>query len=488
MRSYEMILTALNLATLVLLVVVPRPTRKLLGVLCAISVSAFLLHASLEGIRIEMTLVYLLGLIPVIAWFRMTWEREVKKRRSGVFYWVRRVTGLLAALIYVVVAVVIPAYAFPVFTFEKLTGPYKVGTEIRYWVDSTREQVHAKEPGTERELPIQIWYPADPEIEGTRKPYIDHPGIFEKAISQNQKMPGLFYSSLKLVQTHSISDVPLAGRQDKYPVIIFSHGNTGWPGQNTYLVEQLASHGYIVVGVEHAGSANVSVLSDGRVIPYYPDAGQTLDNGAFDRLVDEVWIKDIRFVLDELERLNVKDVRNRFVGHLDLDRIGMIGYSLGGATTVQILLTDGRVKAGINMDGGFYGKERVEGGINRPFMLMSADSTFSKDGMTDEQLSQLGLTKGDYAATIDELLTRQKHAATGGNYVLTIKNTDHSSFSDLPLYSPLMTWLQGGDARKVHRLVNDFALTFLDQSLKGKPSAMLKDSVGGHADYMLKRE
>jgi len=245
------------------------------------------------------------------------------------------------------------------------------------------------------------------------------------------------------------------------------------------LTEQLASQGYIVVGVEHAGGTNATVFPDGTVMPFYADAGQKLDNGAFDRLADEVWVPDVKFVLDKLEALGnsakipagegTSEAFERFAGRMDLDRLGIVGYSLGGAAAVQTLLGDDRLKAGIDMDGGFYGSLRALNGIGRPFMLIQSERTYAPDAMSDEQLAAVGATREQYEATVGELLKRQARAADGGNYVLTLRHTDHTSFSDAPLYSPLLSAASGLDARGAHRVIETYTTAFFDKYLKGKP-------------------
>ncbi|AWB44919.1 acetylhydrolase [Paenibacillus sp. CAA11] len=486
MRPLEIALAVINFAILAWLLFYPKKAKRMLLAGFAISVAATLLQCLMESLRWEMTFVYVIGILPLAVWIRRKgWRRsdkesnEPRQRRSKAGFILRIVGAVLLAG----VGIVVPT-TFPVFSFSPLDGPYKIGTVSYLWTDSSREQVHTG-PGTQRELMVQIWYPADANATGETAPYVEHPAIFTKAISKNQGLPEMFYSSLKLVKTHSIPGVALANHEAKYPVIVYSHGNMGWRSQSTFLTESLVSHGYIVIAIDYVGSSNVTVFPDGRVFKYFPDAGHTLGNSEFDRLVDQVWIKDTKFVLDQIEQLNTHDKDGRFTGRLDLDRIGMLGYSLGGATTVQTMLTDERVKAGINMDGGFFGKHRAINGLNHPFMLISADSTFTSDAVSDKELQRLNKTRADYEATISELMERQKHAADGGNYVLTVKRSDHTSFSDFPLYSPLLSRLQGIAPQENHRVIKKFVLAFFDEKLKGASSSTLQEALGDHSDYKL---
>lgn len=487
MRTFECILAVINILNFSWLVLYRKKTQKMLLISFAISAVATIIQWFTEGIRWEMTPIYIMALFPLISLAKIkVFKRTGKEEKKSLFGRIKYVFAAILSLLFIVVAVAVPSFAFPVFSFEKLTGPYKVGTVTYHWTDKSREQVHAAASGTHRELMVQVWYPADSNASGATAPYLDYPDISIKAMSENTNTPELFLTSLRHVQTNSILKADLAGNEPKYPVIVYSHGNMGWRGENTFQIEQLVSHGYIVIGIDHVGNSNVTVFPDGRIFNFYRDAGFILSNEAFDKLVDDVRTKDIKFVLDEIEKLNANDADGRFTNRLDLTRVGMLGYSLGGATAVQVLLTDDRVKAGINMDGGFFGKLRVDHGIKRPFLLMSSDPAFKT--MTDEQLKQIGKTREDFEEVKEDLRKREEHAADGGNYVLTIKRTNHTSFTGSHLFSPLFPIMDGVSAPgSTHRIMNDYTIAFFDQFLKGIPSELLKTSVGDHPDYVLKR-
>ena len=78
-------------------------------------------------------------------------------------------------------------------------------------------------------------------------------------------------------------------------------------------------------------------------------------------------------VIDALEVLDRVDPNGRFRGRLDLDRIGVVGYSLGGAIAMQLCWRDDRLKAAVNIDGWLF--DAAAGGwIEQPFMFISDDS------------------------------------------------------------------------------------------------------------------
>jgi predicted dienelactone hydrolase len=142
------------------------------------------------------------------------------------------------------------------------------------------------------------------------------------------------------------------------------------------LAEDLASHGYVVVGFDAPYRTQVVVFPDGREVlrarendpESAPDVGQ---DRRTDRLL-AAWVADTAFVLDQLGRLNAGDPPGKFTDRLDLTRVGVFGHSLGGATAAQFCHDDPRCKAGIDIDGAPRGGV-VQSGIRRPFMFLLSD-------------------------------------------------------------------------------------------------------------------
>ena len=78
-------------------------------------------------------------------------------------------------------------------------------------------------------------------------------------------IPKFLSRQATLVKTHAILDAPPA--EGQAPVLIFSHGYTGYIAQNTPQVEELASRGYVVASIGHTGEAAAVPFPDGRIIP-----------------------------------------------------------------------------------------------------------------------------------------------------------------------------------------------------------------------------
>ncbi|MBV9202289.1 MAG: family membership, partial [Alphaproteobacteria bacterium] len=238
-------------------------------------------------------------------------------------------------------------------TLPMPTGPFAVGRTTYVWSDVEQKDPMAPQPGTKRELLAWIWYPAAP-----RQPsptYDDYlPGPWRRALDRQRGpvITQLLTRDLSRVHTHSIRDAEISPQQPSYPVVFMRAGLAALTIDYTSLAEDLASHGYVVVGFDAPYRSWIVVLPDGRVIPRAPQNDADLLSGPEQeqlatKLV-QAWAADTRFALDQLERLNASDASGRFLGRLDMRRVGMFGHSLGGATSLQFCHDDSRCKAGID--------------------------------------------------------------------------------------------------------------------------------------------
>ncbi len=93
------------------------------------------------------------------------------------------------------------------------------------------------------------------------------------ALSQGElHLPPFFLDHLALVKLPAYKDLKVAPSGKRYPIILFSHGWNGFNAQNTSQALQLASHGFVVVTVQHPYGAVVTVFNDGTIAKNNPAA------------------------------------------------------------------------------------------------------------------------------------------------------------------------------------------------------------------------
>ncbi|MFM0276711.1 peptidase [Paraburkholderia sediminicola] len=142
-------------------------------------------------------------------------------------------------------------------------------------------------------LVTTLWYPADPA-----RPELAH----------DLGEPGhpLFHGHPAVV------DAPLSSARAKYPLLVLSHGTGGSADSLDWLASALAAQGYIVAGTNHPGNNALEPMTrDGFMLWWEraTDASEVLDGVLADPMLGP---------------------------HVDRDRIGAVGFSLGGYTVLEL--------------------------------------------------------------------------------------------------------------------------------------------------------
>lgn len=376
-----------------------------------------------------------------------------------------------------------------IYEFPKLTGQYSVGTVSYYFKDVNRKEMHSLDGNDKRELLVQFWYPSQIEKHKAKMPYIFDSIPLLRREARNAcayYVPYFIFDCfITKVYTHSFFDAPISSDQSSYPVIIFSHGFGSLSNFNTSQVEELASHGYIVVGINHTYDCSLTIFPDGRIVTlnkkWEKSEVQYLNNSI------NLWIQDVSFVLNQLERVNENDPLKKFVGKLDFSKVGILGHSMGGATAAQACRLDQRIKAGINMDGPLFGKNATKG-FDKPFMFLLAEETLqmSKRPFTEQELSYRKMTKGDektvkhlYSDNIPILCGNIKNDV----YCVLLKGAGHYTFSDMPLLRKMSLILRYFNFNlvgtiepyKAIKITNSYVLEFFNKYLKQEKSPLLDE-------------
>lgn len=465
MRPLEALVFAFTFATLLASLPFKKPRPRLLIGLYTGSVAFVALQAVVEKNRWQLYPAYLILMLLTVPAF-LTWRRQheqiaSEKRRR----WPRIVAVVLGGLALGLSAVL--AALLPVFSFDTPTGPHKIGVTSYEWVDADRTDEHPKTPSGHRRLVVKVWYPAAPS-DAPHEPYLDKPHAegFARAV----KLPGFVLSHLSLVPTNARRDIALPAGNERFPVVLFSHGYPLTADSGTFAAEELASHGYVVVSINHTYDTAVVVFRDGTTAPVevVGDVGRI---NAVEKILGprvSVWVADARFVLNEITKLDATDPR--FKGRLDLEHVGYFGHSFGGAAAFATLAVDPRFKAAINMDGALFGVAS-QARPAQPFMLMNGDKLI----VTDSQLERTRATRKEVDTFLDGVeasWSASTAPAKGPRYRARFAGVSHLGFSDIALMIPVIA-SSSLPTPKAHRLINQYMLAFFEQYLKGQLSPLL---------------
>jgi dienelactone hydrolase len=408
----------------------------------AIVLLVVLIHLFVEQSHWQMIPAYMASIAIVVCGF------------EGIASTHRVITVICVLSAAMLLASVVLAIALPVFSLPRPSGPYPIGTVFRAWsrIHSDRE---SSKP-VQRRLTVQFWYPAQTAT-GKRSSY-------RAEVGQGLK------SHLRLVRTHSFVNAPILSSIEKLPVVLFSPGWKGHLTQNSVQFEMLASHGFVVVSVEHPPAEKLPADFD-------PSLEENLERYPLEA---RLRAEDISFVIDQLANSNCEDAGSLFASRLDTSRVGMFGYSFGGAVAAEACWLDDRLKAGINMDGMMFG-EAADAGVAQPFFFMSCDGPLP----SEDDLQCPDPRKRLHMQMIDLDIRRiHRSLARYGGYYLTIRGSAHSNYSDRPLYSPLKKLTDAGsiDVMTAFDIVNNYALAFFDQYLNGNRQDLLEQQSGRYPD------
>ncbi|GAA0629790.1 hypothetical protein GCM10010174_57690 [Kutzneria viridogrisea] len=255
-------------------------------------------------------------------------------------------------------------------TLPAPTGPHPLGTASFHLVDQARVDPW-QDSRPARELMIQLWYPALAADGHPAAPWMS-PGA-AAFFEQGQGIPS---GTLLLPVTHAHPAAPVDRGRCGRPVLLYSPGLRSDRSLGTALIEELASHGYLVVAIDHTYDADQVEFPGGRVETFAITGD--IDNALIAKAL-AVRTADTRFVLDQLTALNSghnTDVGRQtppptLAGAFDLSRVGILGHSLGGATAAAAIRADRRLRAGVNLDGSLL--PPVTAGTERPFLLFGSD-------------------------------------------------------------------------------------------------------------------
>jgi len=466
MRILEICIVFSELILLVLLWYKTPDKPRVFKSLFFVPLILLVAHAIFEGFRWQMGLAYgMAGILPVSVFIPWHAPKFFKIFLSFI--------GIL-----LIGTSVLLSYLLPVFHLPQPSGKFKVGTTYLHFQDKGRPELITKDTTDFRELMVRGWYPAEAGAQ-TTFPYM--PSELSGILAATKGLPGFILSHFNLIKTHATENAVVAGENASFPLIIFSHGYMSHSSMYTSLLESLASHGYIILSIDYTYETPLSIFPDGDLTYFDPIYTDVWKNASWDSVQASLegfrktqnldmkrqwvekylkyvpytqridrWAKDIKFVIDELQN-NTHLSDAPLFSKISPDKIGVMGHSVGGAASALACALDGRVKAGINLDGSQWGS-LMGNKINQPFLWMTAEKDPVVSGMDADAFIYKTTVENDF-------------------YHLSVAHATHTNFYDLSLWAnhPAITQTGTIEGHKVIGMINDCTQAFFDYYLKQKP-------------------
>ncbi|MDQ0175658.1 alpha/beta hydrolase [Bacillus chungangensis] len=345
-------------------------------------------------------------------------KTNTKKYKSSKIVW-KSIMMILAT-----VFVLAPAIVFPQNKSPKVTGDDDVETATYTYVDKNRMEKFT-DKRQNRFVNVEFWYPKN--LDGT------------------------------------------------YPLLVFSHGAYGIKASNTSTYTELASHGYVVVSIDHPYHSFYTRSEDGTVTMINTDFKREIDNmnkGVYsnEELYElyEKWMKlrtdDMNFVIDTILK-KAKSDQNPIYQHINTEKIGVFGHSMGGAASVGLGRERDDIRAVVNIDGPFFSELVYKKKIDDYVASSEAYTTPLLNIYSDDVWRQLE-SNSFYVAN------KPNNEHFKDVYTVHFQGAKHLSLTDLPLFSPILAnILQGGkadiDPYYCIETENELILKFFDYELKG---------------------
>ena len=323
-----------------------------------------------------------------------------------------------------------------------------------------------------RSVPFQILYPAS--TAGRAVPYVPDAEPVVAALRRNQGLLGL-----ALARIGKIAAPWTAGAQPRtdgpFPVVIYLPGVTGYMQMSSFQTATLAADGFVVITLNQPGAVAAALLPDGRVIegmsreeavqlvaPSYRQS-LPLPSALAAKLAPEKSIvpylaADVPLVIDRLRAINV-DPNHPLHGLLDLDRIGVMGVSLGAIVAAQACQSYEQVKACLMVDAPAP-TDVANRGLGKPALWLSRPAADQRA----ERAASGGWPENEIVAQADSIANAVAKSPEGR--VVQLRGLFHVDFTDVPTIQPFVGWLgMTGPigTPEAHRAVTSITIDFFRQ-------------------------
>ncbi|KAI5236738.1 alpha/beta-hydrolase [Aureobasidium subglaciale] len=287
-------------------------------------------------------------------------------------------------------------------------GKYGVASTAMELVDTSRNDTYPPKP-EHRRVMVSAYYPASSlkTCRPVKVPYMTPAtAMAYDEIYAAFGIPNGTFGSFEL-STCAFNRKDSRIRAANFPIVLFSPGLGNSRLGYSAMAQSLASHGYVVVTVDHAYDATIVEYPDKTV-------ALALDLETDEQIEADLLVRqhDISFLIDQLQSQCLRqNLFNNIADLKSLEKILMLGHSLGGATAAAVMQTDPRIIAGVNLDGRFFSSV-MDKGLSSPFMIMS------------HQAKNL---------TTDPTWTQAWSKFNGTKLAVTLNGTEHGTYTDMPL-------------------------------------------------------
>lgn len=341
----------------------------------------------------------------------------------------------------------------------------KIGRTVRVLTDYNRNDPF--NTTDKRQVVISIFYPARDDIEYSGLPvYSDlfHPAE-DKAVKLLVDKKGENREIIENLNINTYNEAPFDTEVKKCPVAIYVPGFGSSRDMAIYNIENLVLEGFIVITIGFNYESIFNIFPDGKIISQSDSMPSIFSNNIMKLLC--IRKEDMLFLLDNLDEINNKDIILK--GKLDLDSIGSFGHSLGGATIIEVMSIDKRIKCGIDLDGPVMNTKGVTGS----FLMFHGDSITLKDMLIDDFSKIVSRSElASLAAEFNNEIENNKEFYSnikGFKSAIRLKGAKHRTFTDSAVLAPDNDAVRAPiGADRAHEIIKNITAAFFNEFLCGK--------------------
>jgi predicted dienelactone hydrolase len=334
--------------------------------------------------------------------------------------------------------------------------------------DILRADAAHPNPRTTRKLTLEIWYPA------ALAPGQREHTVYTDVLGSGPNNPARPNTPFQF-PGRAARDAAPAPSSARFPLVIVSHGYPGSRLQMSYLTENLASKGYVVVAIDHPESTRADKAG----------FASTLLNHPLDDL----------FVLDTVAAWAKAGSGHFLAGLVDADHTALIGYSMGGYGALNVAGAGIAPAAVAYVPGGAlaihqqgdprYEARRASGSDSRIKAIVAfapwggANKIWDEAGLAGIRTPTLFVSgdQDDVAGYKDGVLRLFEGAVHADRYLLTYRGARHNTAPNPPSpaaaaagFEDYMAYAEPvWDSRRINNINQHFVTAFLGVTLKGQP-------------------